>query len=46
MTDTGVGYYIAMGIGILVATRLAFCFFNFIIYSIRNLLNKKHNDGK
>jgi len=41
MSDTGIGFYLAMGIGILVAIRLAFCGLNFIKFAIKFLLSKK-----
>lgn len=41
MSDTGAGYYIAIGIGILVATILAFYVLKFIGFSIKFLLTDK-----
>jgi hypothetical protein len=45
MTDTGVGFYLAIGLGAVAAGALAFVIFRAILFAIKFLLTK-HKDGK
>jgi hypothetical protein len=40
MTDTGVGFYIAMGIGAFVGVILAYNVLKFIVFAIQFILTK------
>ena len=43
MTDTGIGYYLALGMGAIAAGTLAFIMFRAFVFTIKFLLTKRSN---